>query len=184
MSKNVIFIHGAGDGGREADAKLAASLQNELGTTYKVHFPEMPQDETTSSPFGSQWPSQIGKEISAVKGEVILAGHSLGASMLLKYLSENPVKRHIAGVFLMAPPFWSGNEDWLQPLKLRKDFADKLPKDVPIFFYQCKDDEEVPLSQFNIYKKNLPQAVFREIENGGHQFNNNLSMVATDIKSL
>jgi uncharacterized protein len=162
MIRNVIFIHGAGEGGYEEDTLLAASLQNELGAAYKVHFPKMPQDETTSY-FGSQWPGQIGKEISAVKGEVILAGHSLGASMLLKYLSENPIEKHTAGVFLMAPPFWSGNEDWVQPLKLQKDFADKLPKGVPIFFYQCKDDEVVPMSQFNIHKKNLPRAVFREI---------------------
>ena len=183
MSKNVLFIHGAGDGGYEADTMLAASLRNELGAAYKVHFPKMSQDETESF-FGSQWPKQIGKEISSIKGEVILVGHSLGASMLIKYLSENKIKKKIAGVFLAAPPFWSGDEDWVQPLKLRDDFHCNLPKNVPIFFYQCKDDEEVPFSQFNHYKRDLQGATFREIKNGGHQFNNDLSIVATDIKSL
>jgi predicted alpha/beta hydrolase family esterase len=183
MSNNVLFIHGAGDGGYEADAMLATSLQNELGTAYKVHFPKMSQDETESF-FGSQWPKQIGKEISSMKGEVILVGHSLGASMLMKYLSENKIKKRIAGVFLLATPFWSGDEDWVQPLKLREDFHSNLPKSVPIFFYQCKDDEEIPSSQFNLYKRNLPGGTFREIKSGGHQFNNDLSIVATDIKSL
>jgi len=183
MSKNVLFIHGAGDGGYEADKMLAASLRNELGAAYKVHFPKMSQDETESF-FGTQWPKQIRKEISSIKGEVILVGHSLGASMLLKYLSENKIRKQIAGVFLAAPPFWSGDEDWVQPLKLREDFYSSLPKNVPIFFYQCKDDEEVPHSQFNRYKRSLQGATFREIKSGGHQFNNDLSIVATDIKSL
>jgi uncharacterized protein len=183
MSKNVLFIHGAGDGAYEADATLATSLRNELGAAYKVHFPKMSQDETESF-FGSQWPKQIGKEISSINGELILVGHSLGASMLLKYLSENKIKKQIRGVFLAALPFWSGDEDWVQPLKLRDDFNSNLPKNVPIFLYQCKDDEEVPFSHFNRYKRNLPGATFREITSGGHQFNNDFSIVATDIKSL
>ena len=183
MSKNVLFIHGAGDEAYEADAMLATSLRNELGAAYKVHFPKMSQDKTESL-FGSQWPKQIDKEISSIKGEVILVGHSLGASMLLKYLSENKIKKQIAGVFLAATPFWSGDEDWVQPLKLRKGFQNDLPKDVPIFFYQCNDDEEVPSDQFNRYKRTVQEATFREIKSGGHQFNNDLSIVATDIKSL
>jgi len=183
MSKQVLFIHGAGDEGYKADALLATALQNELGAAYKVHFPEMPQDETESF-FGSQWPKRIGEEIASLKGDVILVGHSLGASMLLKYLSENKVKKKIPGVFLLVPPFWSGDDHWVQPLKLRDDFQHNLPKDIPIFFYQCRDDEEVPFSQFNRYKRLVQGATFREIKSGGHQFNNDLSIVATDIQSL
>lgn len=183
MSKYVLFIQGGGNGGYEADAKLVASLRKELGTAYKVHYPKMLLDETMQD-FSQQWLKQIGKEISSVAGKIILAGHSLGASMLLKYFSENKVKKNIAGIFLAAPAFWSGNEDWVQPLKLQENFADKLPKDIPIFFYQCKDDEVVPFDHFSIYKQNLPWATFREIPKGGHQLNNNLSIIAKDIKSL
>jgi predicted alpha/beta hydrolase family esterase len=104
--------------------------------------------------------------------------------MLLKYLSENKITKKIAGVFLAAPPFWSGDEDWVQPLKLREDFHHKLPKNVPIFVYQCTDDEEVPFSHFNRYKQYLDGATFREIKSGGHQFNNDFSILSTDIKSL
>jgi predicted alpha/beta hydrolase family esterase len=183
MSKHILFIQGGGNGGYDADAKLVASLRKVLGTAYKVHYPKMLPDETVED-FGRPWLKQIGKEISSVKGEVILAGHSLGASMLLKYLSENKIKKNIAGIFLMAPPFWSGNEDWVQPFKLQKGFSDKLPKDIPIFFYQCKDDDVVPLDHLTFYKQNLPWAVFHEIANGGHQLNNDLTLVAHDIKSL
>jgi predicted alpha/beta hydrolase family esterase len=180
---DVLFIQGGGNDGYETDAQLVASLRKALGNVYKVHYPKIISDERVKD-LGSQWQKQIGKEISSLKGEVILAGHSLGASMLLKYVSENKIKKNIAGIFLIAPPFWSGNEDWVQSLKLQKDFSGNLPKDLPIFFYQCKDDEVVPFEHLKFYKQNLPRAVFREIESGGHQFNNDLTLVADDIKSL
>lgn len=34
------------------------------------------------------------------------------------------------------------------------------------------------------YAQRLPQATVREIANGGHQLNNDLTIVAKDIKSL
>jgi uncharacterized protein len=183
MSKQVLFIQGAGDGGYEEDAKLVASLRNALGTAYEVHYPKMHTDETEAE-FGPAWLKQIGKEISSVKTEIILVGHSLGASMLLKYFSENQLRKHIPGIFLIAPPFWSGDQDWVQPLKLQEDFSNKLPKDIPLFFYQCKDDDVVPANHFMIYKQHIPWARFHEIAIGGHQLNNDLTLVAQDIKSL
>jgi uncharacterized protein len=183
MSRHVLFIHGGGNGGYEEDAKLVASLRKALGTAYKVHYPKMLPDEAEPD-FGPGWLKQIDKEISSMEGEVILAGHSLGASMLLKYLSETKIKKIVRGIFLIAPPFWSGDEDWVRPLKLREHFSDKLPKDAPIFFYQCKDDEVVPFDHLTLYKQNIPWAVFKEIAIGGHQLDNDLTLVAHDIKSL
>jgi predicted alpha/beta hydrolase family esterase len=127
---------------------------------------------------------QIDKEISSINGDLILAGHSLGASMLLKYLSESRVQKKIAGIFLISTPFWSGEEDWKQDFKLQENFAGKLPEDVPVFLYHCRDDEEVPFAHLGLYAQNLPQATVREIASGGHQLNNDLSLVAKDIKSL
>lgn len=183
MSRQVLFIQGGGNGGYEADAALAASLQAKLGNDYKVNYPQMLPDETIDD-FALFWLNQMEKEISSFKGELILTGHSLGASMSLKYLSENNIRKNIRGIFLIAPPFWSGSEDWVQPLKLQNGFSDKLPKNIPTFFYQCKDDEVVPFTHFITYRQHLPWATFREIENGGHQFNNDLTLVANDIKSI
>jgi serine hydrolase len=181
MRYHVLFIQGGGgDEDYQADAKLVASLQEVLGSAYTVHYPLLPNE--SSPDFGRR--KQIAKEISLDKGEIILVGHSLGASMLLKYLSENEVKKKVAGIFLISTPFWSGQEDWKQGLKLHEDFPDKLPKNVPIFLYHCRDDEEVPFAHLSIYAQKLPQAIVREIGSGGHQLNNNLSLVANDIKSL
>jgi hypothetical protein len=130
------------------------------------------------------WGRQVGKEIAAIKSEVILVGHSLGASMLLKYLSENPISQPISGIFLLATPFWSGDEAWQEGLTLREDFADRLPGDVPIFLYHSRDDEEIDVAHLAIYARKLPRAFIREVASGGHQFGNDLTQVALDIKNL
>ena len=181
MENQIVFIQGGGEGGYEADAKLAASLRSALGPAYKINYPQMISDESMKD-FG--WLQQIGKAISAIKSETILVGHSLGASMLLKWLSENEIKEEIAGMFLIATPFWRGDEDWQQGIKLAENFADHLPGDLLIYFYHCKDDEEISFDNLEQYKQKLPRAIFREINNGGHQLNNDLKIVANDIKAL
>ncbi len=181
MKKQVIFFQGGG--GKEdydADAKLVASLKSKLGANYSVRYPLLANDETPD--FGRR--KQIGREISAHEENAILVAHSLGASMLLAYLSENKIEKKIAGIFLIATPFWSGDEDWVEPLKLQPGFAERLDKRIPLFFYQCRDDEEVPFEHFNIYKQQLQWATFREMPTGGHQLDNDLAIVANDIKSL
>jgi predicted alpha/beta hydrolase family esterase len=179
--KEVLFIHGGGDGGYEADEELAASLRKHLGANYNVRYPKMPAD-TASPDFG--WGEKIGSQIAAIPGEILLVGHSLGASMLLKYLTENEVPHRIRGVFLLATPFWSGGEDWQKGLKLREDFTSALPKDLPIFFYHSRDDKEIAISHLAAYETKLPQAVIRVPATGGHQFKNDLRIVARDIRRL
>lgn len=181
MRKQILFIQGGGDGGYEADAKLVASLQNALGEDYQIIYPQMQTDDTAPD-FG--WLKQIGEEIAKLRDDVILVAHSLGASLLLKYLSENKISKRAAGVFLISTPFWSGKEEWVQGLKLQEDFAEHLPKNSRIFFYHCQDDEEVPFDHLASYRHLLPVASFREIESGGHQLDNNLNLVAKDIKDL
>ncbi len=181
MKQQVLFIQGGGDKGYEADAPLVASLQTALGATYQVHYPRMPSNEALPD-FG--WLQQIHQEMMLIPNQIILVGHSLGASMLLKYLSEKQVRKNINGIFLLATPFWSGDENWVQGLKLPEDFTGKLPPKLPLFLYHCRDDEVVSFEQLARYQQLLPHAAVRSIESGGHQFNHNLYLVAGDMKSL
>lgn len=121
MSKRVLFIQGGGNGGYKADAPLVASLQKALGTAYKVHYPQILPDETVPD-FGQRWLQHIGKEISSAKSIIILVGHSLGASMLLKYLSENKIKKNIAGIFLIAHHFGAETKSGYSHLYCKKTF--------------------------------------------------------------
>lgn len=177
----MLFIQGGGNGGYEADAELVSSLHKALGKDYDISYPKMQTDEAAPD-FG--WLRQIGKEIGKLGGDAVLVAHSLGASLLLKYLAENRISKEIAGVFLLATPFWSGPEDWKQGLKLRDDFAGHLPKNCRIFFYHCRDDEEVPFDNLTAYEHEIPVATFRELESGGHQLGNNVKLVANDIANL
>ena len=181
MSQQVLFIQGGGgEEDYEADSKLVASLQEALGDAYVVHYPHLP---TTAEPdFGRL--QQIGQALSELPGDSIVVGHSLGASMLLKYLSETSNQHQLAGLFLLATPFWQGNEEWKQGLKLSPDFAGKLPPNVPIFLYHCQDDKEVPIEHLGLYAQQLPQAHIRQLPSGGHQLNQNASLVVNDIKSV
>lgn len=177
----ILFIQGGSEGGYEVDSALVTSLQEALGEKYDVRYPEIQPDESVPD-FG--WTGQIGKIISEAEDNLIVVGHSFGASMILKFLSEHSVKKKFKGIFLIATPFWSGNEDWKKGLILKENFADKLPEKTSIYFYHCRDDEEVPFSHFSDYKRKLNQAIFREIKSGGHQFANDLTLVAKDIKTL
>jgi predicted alpha/beta hydrolase family esterase len=180
MSKQILFIQGGGEGGHAADIPMVNSLRNNLGSAYTVEYPELHSDESAPD-FG--WIQQIRDKVSDIESNVIIVGHSLGASMILKFLSENFIGNNIKAIFLIATPFWSGNEDWKTGLKLNNKFADKLPQNLPVFFYHCKDDEEVPFDHFNIYKKHMDRAVFCEIRSGGHLLDNDLTVVADDIKT-
>lgn len=181
MNKQVLFIHGGGELGYEIDNTLKNSLQANLGDSYKIYYPKM-QTDVRLPDFG--WLQQIGKEIELLRNNFIIVGHSFGASLILKFLSENEISKSIKGIFLISTPFWSGNEDWVRGLKLKENFIIKLPKNIPIFLYHARDDTEISISHLLTYKQIIYYASVRELDVGGHQLNNDLSLVAQDIKSL
>jgi uncharacterized protein len=184
MTKHVLFVQGAGEGAYEEDKELAASLRKALGSDYEVHYPALPDED--NAPY-EQWTQEIENELAAMQGSVVLVGHSVGASVIIKWMSETEVKKAIAGVFLMANPFWGG-KGWLyegyEELMLPENAAAKLPKGMQLFLYHCRDDEVVPFEHLALYAKAFPQAVIRELDAGGHQLNSDLSEVARDIKTL
>jgi len=181
MKKRVLFVHGGGEEAYEEDGKLAESLRDVLGAAYDVRYPRMPGAD---SPEYGAWRDHISQELAAVSGEAILVGHSLGASVLLKYVSEEAVGRPVAGLFLVAPPYW-GAVDWeVGEYELRPGFASKLPEDLPVFLYHSRDDEVVPFAHLALYAERLPRATVREFDGRGHQFDADLSEVARDIEEL
>jgi uncharacterized protein len=67
---------------------------------------------------------------------------------------------------------------------LPEDFASKLPRGTPIFFYHGSDDEAVPFAHLALYAKKVPRAIIRTLDGRGHQLNNDLTEVVADIRSL
>lgn len=107
MNKHVHFIHGAGEGAYNEDALLAESLQCALGEDYVVRYPCMINEDC---PDYFDWTRQISNELRWAEGKVYLVGHSVGGSVLLKYVLENHDKISLAGLFLIATPFWGADE--------------------------------------------------------------------------
>lgn len=180
MKKHVLFLHGSGDENvYEEDGILVASLQDALGASYEVRYPNMPLEE--SAEYGD-WKAHIAVELSAGDDEVILVAHSVGGSILLKYLTEEQVNRPIAGLFLLATPYFGGDENWnYAEMILPQDFPAMLPTVPRIFLYHSRDDEVVPFAHLALYAAKLPQATIREFDGRGHQFGNDLAEVAEDI---
>ena len=184
MSEHVLFIQGAGSGAYDEDKRLAEGLRRTLGPRFEVRYPAMPNED--DAPY-EQWRRQIEQELADMPGPVVIAGHSVGASVLMKWLSERKDERAIAGVFLVACPFWGGEGWWYEgyeELALPPGIAARLPTGMPVYLYHCRDDEVVPFDHMALWKRDVPQAEVRACEKGGHQLNNDLSVVAQDIASL
>jgi predicted alpha/beta hydrolase family esterase len=179
MKKHVLFIHGAGEGAFEEDGLLVASLQKALGLAYDVYYPKMPEEYSATY---ADWKAPIERELASLDEEVILVGHSVGGSVLLKYLSEQQLDKPITSLFLLATPYWGADEFWKwDEAQLPQDLAAKLATIPRIFLYHSRDDEVVPFAHLTLYAAKLRQATIREFDGRGHQFGNNLAEVAEDI---
>jgi predicted alpha/beta hydrolase family esterase len=182
MKRQILFIQGGGTGAHKADNKLVASLQRALGTNYEVRYPKMPNED---APSYEDWKVQINKEIAALDGELELVGHSVGGYILIKYLcEEGGANRPITGIYIIAAPFPGGDENWqFEGFSLPENFGARLPAEANVYLYQSRDDETVPFAHLSLYGKAIPRAIVRETS-GGHQLNDDLSLVAKDIKDL
>ena len=179
MTTCVLFVQGGGEGAHAEDASLAESLQRALGPEYDLRFPRMPGE---SDPKVESWKQKIALELSHTSGKVVLVAHSVGGSILLRYLSEEKVEKPIAGLFLLAAPSWDEGHWNFDDLKLPHDVAERLAVIPHVFLYHCRDDEVVPFAHLARHRAQIPQAITREIDSGGHQFGNDLRRVSMDIR--
>lgn len=180
-TKPILFIQGGGEGAHDEDALLADALKRALGPGYDVGFPRMPDED---EPDVAKWKKQIASELSGMSGSVILVAHSIGGSILLRYLAEENVERKIAGVYVLAAPAWDGDRWSFDDLKLADDAAAKIASVTPrIVFFHCRDDEVVPFAHLALHGARIAQATTHALETGGHQFDDALTTVAEAIRA-
>ncbi len=182
MGRQVLFIQGAGAGAHAEDALLVASLRDALGPAYDVRYPAMRNE---ASPEYADWKPQLAEELAAAGDGVVLVGHSVGGSVLLKYLSEEGAGGRVSGLFLIAAPFWGGGDDepWTwDDVRLPDDAGARLAGIPRVVFYQSRDDDVVPFAHLARYAALFPQAVIRPSDGRGHQLGNDLTDVAEDVR--
>lgn len=178
----VLFVHGAGEGAYAWDAKLVTSLRDRLGAGYVVRYPMLPNE---ADPDYETWKRCICEELTTLAGDVVLVGHSVGASVLIRLLCDGALERPVAGIFLIAAPFWHDHEVWRwKEVELPADAADQLPREAPLFLYHGREDEIVPFSHLDLYARKFPQASVRALDGRDHQLHDDLSEVAHDIRKV
>jgi predicted alpha/beta hydrolase family esterase len=180
VKHQLLFVQGGGKGTHdEWDNKLVASLQQELGPEYEIHYPRMPGEE---DPSYALWSAALEKSLETLQDNGILVGHSVGATILVKLLSEQTAARALGAIFLIAAPF-VGDGGWsADALQFPRDLGARLPKGIPIHFFHGLNDETA--SHVELYARAVPQARVHRLPDRDHQLNNDLREVAAEILSL
>jgi predicted alpha/beta hydrolase family esterase len=138
-------------------------LRERLANKFEVILPEMPNALNAKY---AEWKLWFEKILPLLNEEIILIGHSLGGSFLIKYLSENKCAKNIRAVFLVAAS--AAEESGINGLH-----SFSLPQKIDlqsknIFLYHSKDDDVVPYSDFEKLSLQLPSAITRTLDGRKH----------------
>ena len=179
MARTVLVIHGAGEPRRRSGKVYwEPMLGPALRPDYRVRAPRMPRP---TDPRYASWARRIAKLLAGTTNPV-LVGHSFGGSVLLKYLAEAAPRPSVAGLFLIATPFWGAD---FPEFALPTDFGARLRDVSPLYLYHSRDDPEVPFEHVERYRRLLPQAIVRALDGRGHEFNQpQFPELVADIQGL
>jgi len=158
-----------------------ASLNDALGDNYLVLNPKMPNPDNAKY---SEWKIWFEKLISIFDDETIMIGHSLGGIFLVKYLSENDYPKKIKATFLVAAPYNTESQHPLADFNIEKDLSGLIKQGGSIFIYHSRDDEVVPFSNCERYKKELPGATLRIFEDRQHFNQKDFPEIVEDLKLI
>ena len=178
----ILFAHSAGtqEGPGEGSFDLVSHLKAALSQECEIHFPKI---EDPEAPTYEMWKMMFDDVFRTISKPLMLIGHSLGGSMLVKYLSEEQPDTDITALFLVATPAW-GKRDWkVAEFMLRKDFQGSVGHIPRIYLYHCINDEIVPFGHLDFYKKAFQTATVRALDGNDHAFANGLPELVADIRS-
>jgi predicted alpha/beta hydrolase family esterase len=179
--KQLLFVQGGGAAVHdEWDSKLVGSLRRELGPDYEIRYPRMPKE---GAPSYAIWRAAIKRELAALDKGAILVGHSVGGTILVNTLAEQPLKPQYSAILLIAAPF-IGEGGWPGDLNTPPDLGARLPENVPVHLYHGLDDKTAPPSHADLYARVIPQARIHRLHGRDHQLNNDLREVAATIRLL
>ena len=141
------------------------ALQDE----YDMIAPVMPCKKNADY---TAWQIWFEKIFPYLTGEpIILIGQSLGASFLIKWLSENKFPTEIAQLHLVSSMFESngligeGIGDFKSDVALLKNVG---PQADTIYFYHSKDDPMVPFDHSEKFIEHIQPTEFLVFEHRGH----------------
>jgi predicted alpha/beta hydrolase family esterase len=182
MKPTILLIHGAGPGSHRIMSTVWVPTIRAALPNHAVVCPEMPEP---MFPQYAKWRAVLARELGKLRGAVILVGHSIGGTILLKYLTEEKIPNRILGLYLIASPYFSESGGWnYQDFFIRLD-PDRLLHDFPVYSYHSTDDEIVPVSHQGLYARKFPQLVVRTLSEHGHRYDRKeFGEIIQDIRSL
>lgn len=157
-----------------------------LGKKFEIIRPSMPLKENAKY---AEWKIHFERYLQKIKNNLILIGSSLGGIFLAKYLSENRFTKKIISIYLICPPFDNTltGEDLVGGFKLKSSLSllEKKTKKLNLLF--SKDDDIVPISHAQKYKKKLKNANIKVYQSkNGHfkisTFPEIINMIKDDVK--
>ena len=178
--RKVLLAHSAGPqyGRGKGSYDLVMYLKSKLSDEFEILFPII---EKPQSPAYEKFKKMFALAFAAITEPVILIGHSLGGSTLLKYLSEEKPAISISALFLISTPHWQSN---MKEFELKENFQDFLKNIPAVFLYHSKNDTVVPFEHLKFYETALKTAIVRELPGKEHVFSKGLPELVADIKSL
>jgi pimeloyl-ACP methyl ester carboxylesterase len=178
-TRQILFIQGGGAGAHdEWDDKMVESLRRELGGRYEIRYPRMPDED---DPSYARWSAAIRREMADLDDGAVVAGHSVGATILVNALAEQSPERELRAIVLIGAPF-VGDGGWpSDEFELTSELGARLPPGVQVHVFHGLRDETVPPSHADLYALAIPQAQVHQLPGRDHQLNNDLSEVAEAI---
>ncbi len=191
MNKKVYIIHGWDGSPNEPMLQWLKSSLEEKG--YDIVVPEMPEPAV---PKIESWVGKLKDVVGSVPDEeTIFIGHSIGCQALLRYLQTLDGSIKIAGVVLIAP--WmeldkqtmedEGQEGieiarpWMEtPIDFQK-VKSHIKKAVAIF---SDNDPYVPLSQKDLFEKELGAEVIVENNKGHFTISDGIDSLSSVLKAV
>lgn len=176
----IFFAHSAGPQYAKGKGSydLVKYLKSELPEGFQILFPVI---EKPGLPTYDKFKKMFTSTFAKITEPVILVGHSLGGSTLLKYLSEEKPGISILGLFLVSTPYWKSN---MKEFQLKENFQTSLKNIPTIFLYHSKGDAYVPIDNLEFYEHAFKTAVIHKLNGNEHIFSKGLPELVADIKSL
>ena len=162
-------------------------LKKNLGKNFKIIKPRMPGADNAKY---NEWKIHFERHFPHLKNNLILIGSSLGGIFLAKYLSENKFPKKILSAYIICPPFDDTvkNEDLAGGFKLKSNLSLLEKNSQNLYLMFSKNDDVVPISHTDKYRKKLKNANIIIYKNkNGHfkisEFPEIIKMIKADVKN-
>lgn len=180
-AKKILYIaHSAGPqyGRGKGTYDLVMHLRSKLSHEYTIRFPTITQP---ASPTYEKFKKMFERTLPDISSPVVILGHSLGGSTVLKYLSEEHPPVNIEALLLLSTPFWKSD---MKEYRLKDNFQRSLDTIPRVFIYHSRHDPFVPVEHLEYYRKAFSKAIVHLLEGKDHTFPNGLPVLIKDLKHL